>query len=96
MTEERFCFGPVASVCERFEVCDTSGVRPVIAPNERVHGEDGRVIHLIRTDGPTAYQFALERPLCRKGRGPTIWDPANMWDLDERTLCAECARRAAR
>ena len=32
MTEERFCFGPVASVCERFEVCDTLGEahRPVI------------------------------------------------------------------
>ncbi len=40
--------------------------RQVIAPNDRVHGDDGRTIHLIRTDGPTAYQFALERPLCRK------------------------------
>ena len=71
-------------------------VRPVIAPNDRVHGDDGRAIHLIRTDGPNAYQHALERPICRRGRGPTIWDPANMWDLDERTMCPECARRAAR
>ncbi len=70
--------------------------RQVIAPNDRVYGDDGRTIHLIRTDGPNAYRHALERPICRKGRGPTIWDPANSWDLAERTTCPECARRAAR
>lgn len=84
------------TVTDRLAALAGVQVRPVIAPNDRVHGDDGRAIHLIRTDGPNAYQHALERPICRKGRGPTIWDPANMWDLDERTMCPECARRAAR
>lgn len=37
------------TAAETRAMCEARQVRPVIAPNDRVSGDDGRTIHLIAT-----------------------------------------------